>query len=103
MRSPLVSGRLPMRPLSVWIDLFSESGRRCSIRLLINSVVVRKNTGARQSIFKSGLIAGFKATATVNKSNTNATAEGSVDTNRNGKTAPTMSRAQNFNDPPYQI
>jgi len=82
------------------MDLFSESGKRCEIRSLINNVVVRKNAGASQSILNAGLVPGFKAPTAIVKRNTNAIVEGSVDTNRNGETAPTMSKAQNFNDPP---
>jgi hypothetical protein len=46
------------------------------------------------------LAGSFTKQITVNKRNTNANLDDSVVENRNGDTAPIMSKAQNFNDPP---
>lgn len=45
----------------------------------------------------------LQAPNAVINSKTSATVDGSVDMNRNGETAPIMSRTQNFNDPPFLL
>ena len=45
----------------------------------------------------------FQRQKAVNKRKTSATADGNADVNRNGDTAPMMSRTQTFNDPPFVL
>lgn len=60
------------------------------------SVVSKKHAGNRQKTLKPG----FKKSKASSDRTTNATLVVSVVENRNGETAPIMSRAQNFNNPP---
>ena len=94
--SPRDSGKLAMTPVKLRCDLVSDKGNRLSRRWLIVSVVKRKNAGIKHHSLKSGLSDNNAVIA----SKTCATVVGSVNVNRNGETAPAMSRAQNFNDPP---
>jgi len=65
---------------------------------LIASVVIRNKTGKMQKTLKRVL--NLEQQIAIARRNKSAALDGSVDANRNGDTAPIMSRTQSFNDPP---